>query len=134
MQAKAREFHKSDALLAGRESLSPHNTIDGVVMLAKSSGPRLLGSDNGEAGPRGQRPAEAFPESFAGVRRMFAPCSSVILRSRALARRLEGSPHAIAAHPSRLAVKNGEHLRMTAVVVVENQLFSSGLISFSKSS
>jgi hypothetical protein len=39
--------------------------------------------------------------------------STVILRSRALARRLEGSPQALVAHPSRLAVKNGEHLRMT---------------------
>ena len=39
----------------------------------------------------------------------------VIRRSRAVARRLEGWPHApvLAAHPSRLAVKNGEHLRMT---------------------
>jgi hypothetical protein len=37
----------------------------------------------------------------------------VILRSRSLARRLEGSPQALVAHPSRLAVKNGEHLRMT---------------------
>jgi hypothetical protein len=43
--------------------------------------------------------------------------SAVILRSRALARRLEGSPLALVAHPSRLAVKNGEHLRMTAVFV-----------------
>jgi hypothetical protein len=34
----------------------------------------------------------------------------------ALARRLEGSPGALVAHPSRLAVKNGEHLRMTAVL------------------
>jgi hypothetical protein len=41
--------------------------------------------------------------------------STVILRSRALARRLEGWPRAFVAHPSRLAVKNGEHLRMTAV-------------------
>jgi hypothetical protein len=39
---------------------------------------------------------------------------AVILRSRALARRLEGRPLALVAHPSRLAVKNGEHLRMTA--------------------
>jgi hypothetical protein len=31
-------------------------------------------------------------------------------------RRLEGSPRALVAHPSRLAVKNGEHLRMTAVL------------------
>jgi hypothetical protein len=38
---------------------------------------------------------------------------SQTLRSRALARRLEGSQQALAAHPSRLAVKNGEHLRMT---------------------
>ena len=36
-------------------------------------------------------------------------------RSRAFARCLEGWPHAPVAHPSRLAVKNGEHLRMTAV-------------------
>jgi hypothetical protein len=42
--------------------------------------------------------------------------SPVILRSRALARRLEGWPQALAAHPSRLAVKNGEHLRMTAAL------------------
>jgi hypothetical protein len=41
---------------------------------------------------------------------------TVILRSRALARRLEGSPLVLVAHPSRLAVKNGEHLRMTAVL------------------
>jgi hypothetical protein len=47
----------------------------------------------------------------------FATHSAVILRSRALARRLEGSPLARVAHPSRLAVKNGEHLRMTAVFV-----------------
>jgi hypothetical protein len=41
---------------------------------------------------------------------------TVILRSRALARRLEGSATSTGAcgHPSRLAVKNGEHLRMTA--------------------
>jgi hypothetical protein len=43
--------------------------------------------------------------------------SAVILTSRALARRLEGSPLARVAHPSRLAVKNGEHLRLTAVFV-----------------
>ena len=48
-----------------------------------------------------------------------APCNTsrhttVILRSRALERRLEGWPQALVAHPSRLAVKNGEHLRMTA--------------------
>jgi hypothetical protein len=42
--------------------------------------------------------------------------SAVILRSRALARRLEGWPQALVAHPSRLAVKNGEHLRMTVVL------------------
>jgi hypothetical protein len=41
--------------------------------------------------------------------------SAVILRSRALARRLEGWPRALVAHPSRLAVKNGEHLRMTVM-------------------
>jgi hypothetical protein len=40
---------------------------------------------------------------------------AVILRSRALARRLEGSAAGARVHPSRLAVKNGEHLRMTAV-------------------
>jgi NADPH-dependent curcumin reductase CurA len=39
--------------------------------------------------------------------------ATVILRSRALARRLEGLPQVLVAHPSRLAVKNGEHLRMT---------------------
>jgi hypothetical protein len=40
---------------------------------------------------------------------------TVILRSRALARRLEGWPQALAAHPSRLA-EDGEHLRMTAAL------------------
>jgi hypothetical protein len=44
-----------------------------------------------------------------------ATYSTVILRSRALARRLEGSPLALVAHPSRLA-QEGEHLRMTAVL------------------
>src|SRR5437868_7982336 len=45
-----------------------------------------------------------------------ATYAAVILRSRALARRLEGWPHVPvpAAHPSRLALKKGEHLRMTA--------------------
>jgi hypothetical protein len=37
---------------------------------------------------------------------------SVILRSRALARRLEGWLRALVAYPSRLA-EDGEHLRMT---------------------
>jgi hypothetical protein len=45
-----------------------------------------------------------------------ATYSAVILRSRALARRLEGWPLALVAHPSRLA-EDGEHLRMTAVLV-----------------
>jgi hypothetical protein len=42
-----------------------------------------------------------------------AALSSVILRSRALARRLEGwrRTPALVVHPSRLAVKNGEHLQ-----------------------
>src|SRR3954468_14231014 len=40
----------------------------------------------------------------------------VILRSRALARRLEGWPRALVADPSRLA-EDGERLRMTAVLM-----------------
>jgi hypothetical protein len=51
------------------------------------------------------------------IRRDSCNITAVILRSRALARRLEGWPRALVAHPSRLAVKNGEHLRMTAVFV-----------------
>jgi hypothetical protein len=43
--------------------------------------------------------------------------SAVILRSPAFARRLEGSQRALAADPSRLAAKGGEHLRMTAAFV-----------------
>jgi hypothetical protein len=39
--------------------------------------------------------------------------TTVILRSRALARRLEGWA-TTRFHPSRLAAKGGEHLRMTA--------------------
>jgi catechol 2,3-dioxygenase-like lactoylglutathione lyase family enzyme len=42
----------------------------------------------------------------------------VILRSRALARRLEGWPRVPWLHPSRLA-EDGEHLRMTAVHVTQ---------------
>jgi hypothetical protein len=38
--------------------------------------------------------------------------TAVILRSRALARRLEGWA-TTRGHPSRLAAKGGEHLRMT---------------------
>jgi hypothetical protein len=41
----------------------------------------------------------------------------VILRSRALARRLEGWPQALVADPSRLAANCGEHLRMTGLYV-----------------
>jgi hypothetical protein len=41
---------------------------------------------------------------------------AVILRSRALARRLEGRSLALVAHPSRLAAKGGEHLRMTSAL------------------
>jgi hypothetical protein len=39
---------------------------------------------------------------------------TVILRSRALARRLEGWPQVLVADPSRLAARCGEHLRMTS--------------------
>src|SRR4051795_8751605 len=53
----------SDALLASRESLRRHNTIDGVVMLARLAGPRLWRPDNGEADLTGQPAARAFPES-----------------------------------------------------------------------
>src|SRR6201982_2536482 len=52
-------FFSEDALLAGRESLKRHNTIDGVVMLAESSCPRLLERDNGDGRAGGQRPAGA---------------------------------------------------------------------------
>jgi hypothetical protein len=41
--------------------------------------------------------------------------SAVIQRSRALARRLEGWPQALVAHPSRLA-EDGERLRMTVAL------------------
>jgi hypothetical protein len=44
-----------------------------------------------------------------------APHTIVILRSRALARRLERRPQALVADPSRLAAGGGEHLRMTVV-------------------
>jgi hypothetical protein len=67
MQAKAREFHECDALLAGRESPCPDNTIEGNVMLEETREPRLLERDNGEGGAGGQPAAGAFPESFAGV-------------------------------------------------------------------
>src|SRR5947209_4826701 len=45
--------------------------------------------------------------------RIHSYTTDVILRSRALARRLEGSAMGACGHPSRLAVKNGEHLRRT---------------------
>src|SRR5947209_9498853 len=40
----------------GRESLNSDNTIEGVVMLAESSEPRLLSRDNGDAKAERQRP------------------------------------------------------------------------------
>jgi hypothetical protein len=52
-----------------------------------------------------------------------AAYSAVILGSRALARRLEGWPLALVAYPSRLA-EDGEHLRMTAVLVADKSSFS----------
>jgi hypothetical protein len=58
-----------------------------------------------------------MPGLVPGIHVFPATYSTLILRSRALARRLEGWPRALVAHPSRLAVKNGEHLRMTAVLV-----------------
>jgi hypothetical protein len=56
-----------------------------------------------------------MPGPVPGIHVFLAAYSTVILRSRALARRLEGSPKALVAHPSRLA-QEGEHLRMTAVL------------------
>jgi hypothetical protein len=67
----------------------------------------------------------AKTQSHAKIR-FRATHSTVILRSRALARRLEGCPGAPVAYPSRLAVKNGEHLRMTAVLYVHALLRSQG--------
>jgi hypothetical protein len=52
---------------------------------------------------------------------------TVILRSRAFARRLEGSPLARAAHPSRLAVKNGEHLQDDGGVVWPKLMVDVGM-------
>jgi hypothetical protein len=40
---------------------------------------------------------------------------------RIFARRLEGWPRALVADPSRLAVKDGEHLRMTAEQVARRR-------------
>src|SRR4051812_16269815 len=54
--------------------------------------------------------------------------TAVILRSGALARRLEGSPLALVAHPSRLA-EDGEHLRMTAVLVCSSVRVRRGCAS-----
>jgi hypothetical protein len=55
----------------------------------------------------------------------FAAHSAVILRSRALARRLEGWRRALVAYPSRLA-EDGEHLRMTAVLYGHQQSWIPG--------
>jgi hypothetical protein len=57
-----------------------------------------------------------MPGLVPGIHVFLITHSIVVLRSRALARRLEGWPRALVAHPSRLAVKDGEHLRMTAVL------------------
>src|SRR3954466_5372861 len=73
----------TDALLAGRESLNRHNTIDGVVLLAERSGPGQLERDNGEGEAGGQRPAGAFPESFAGVSRMLVLTSHHVVPAKA---------------------------------------------------
>jgi hypothetical protein len=48
-----------------------------------------------------------------GVATLKSQRYAVILRSRALARRLEGWSPVLVTHPSRLAAKCGEHLRMT---------------------
>jgi hypothetical protein len=60
---------------------------------------------------------EARECALDGVPTIRNTSTTVILRSRALARRLEGWPLALVAHPSRLGMKNAEHLRMTAVCI-----------------
>ena len=138
VQAKAREFHKSDALLAGRESLSRHNTIDGVVMLAETRGPRLLRRDNGEAGAGGQPAGRGFSRVFCGG---YADvCVDASLRrpggrrahNRRRHRRDSCVPQVL---ETRRASRDGEYGSPGSTGrVVMNQLFSSGLISLSKSS
>jgi hypothetical protein len=61
---------------------------------------------------------EARECALDGVPTIRNTSTTVILRSRALARRLEGWPLALVAHPSRLGMKNAEHLRMTAVCIM----------------
>src|SRR6202021_867357 len=67
VEAKAREFHGHDSLLAGRESPCRDNTMEGNVGVWTSRFLRLSAGDNGEAGAFGQPPRGAFPKAFVWV-------------------------------------------------------------------
>jgi hypothetical protein len=64
MEAKARELHKHDSLLAGRESPCRDSTIEGNVGVWGEAYAPLMDRDNGDAGAEGQPPLEAFPKGF----------------------------------------------------------------------
>jgi hypothetical protein len=71
VEAKAREFHEHKSLLAGRESPSRDNTIDGNVSVEERAVAALVERDNGEAATGGQRPRTAFPKGFEALVRAF---------------------------------------------------------------
>ena len=64
LKAKARELHKHDSLLAGRESPCRDNTIEGNVSVGGESLMRLTGRNNGDAAGEGQPQPAAFPKGF----------------------------------------------------------------------
>src|SRR6185295_3640913 len=110
-EADRRDFARGAArrLLRARASQGRARTGGGVRICRRRA--RLCRWRRNRHGQRGAR-----PDRPPVPRRRVFPCLSVILRSRALARRLEGWPRApseLAADPSRLAAKGGEHLRMT---------------------
>ena len=93
---------------AARFDALDHNVVFAAVLHFQ-----ILKTNREKVAPRGSGWNRFFSEAPRTLGRTTR--TDVILRSRALARRLEGRPLALVAHPSRLAVKNGEHLRMTAV-------------------
>jgi hypothetical protein len=86
MEAKTREFHEQDSLLAGRESLCRDNTIEGNVGVRDESHlAARMAATMARPGPQGNRRARLFPrllpipsllprlfpEAFAGLKRLF---------------------------------------------------------------
>jgi hypothetical protein len=115
MEAKAREFHGHDALLAGRESPCRDNTIEGNVGVWASRFWRLRCDDNGDGGAGGQPPAWAFPKAFAWVKRLLRglPDAHVTLGEKTSRR---GRPCLVQAPKAIGATKRRESVSSSAAI------------------